>query len=207
MPNNVKITRVAQTKRGRFSLYTDEGFLFSMHPEVFALSGLSEGAEIDIEALESLRCESELKIAKEKALNLLGHSSRTKQQLYDRLLRHADELAADAAVQRMEELGLVNDADYARRFAADMLHLKGWAPRRIAQELRRKGVEPEIIEDCLAQLQEEFDPVEKILQVVQRKYRGALADQKSHDRAVAALIRLGYQYEDIRSAFRRLQEE
>lgn len=207
MPNNVKITRVAQTKRGRFSLYTEDGFLFSMHPETFALSGLNEGTEIDIEELERLRCESELKTAKEKALNLLGHSSRTKQQLYDRLLRHADEQAADAAVQRMEELGLVNDADYARRFAADMLHLKGWAPHRIAQELRRKGVEQEIIEDCLDQLQQEFDPVEKIIEVVQRKHPKALADQKSHDRAVAALIRLGYQYEDIRSAFRRLQEE
>lgn len=206
MTNNVKITRVAQTKRGRFSLYTEEGFLFSVHPEVFALSGLGQGAEVSIQALEELRRQSELKTAKEKALSLLGHSSRTKKQLYERLARHADEEAAEAATRRMEELGLVDDADYARRFANDMLHLKNWAPRRVAQELRRKGVDAETVESCLEELAD-FDPVEKITGIIQRKYLPLLGEQKGRNRAINALLRLGYDYEDIRSALRRIEQE
>ena len=112
----MRITDVRMTKRGRVALYVEGEFLLSMHPDVFAVSGLSVGSEVDTESLETLSAEAELKKAKEKALNLLSYKEYTTKQLTDRLKRHTDEESAEQAVARMEELGLLDDDDYAERF-------------------------------------------------------------------------------------------
>ena len=80
---------------------------------------------MDGQALEELRAQAELKKAKEKALQLLSYKEYTAKQLSDRLARTAGEETAKLAVMRMEELGLVDDADYAMRFAYDLYTRKG----------------------------------------------------------------------------------
>ena len=102
----MKLTAVRMTKRGRVALYGDDEFLLSMHPDVFAASGLSVGSEIDGERLAGLAAEAELKKAKERAFSMLSGREYTSSQLRDRLARHVDPEAAGQAVERMEELGL-----------------------------------------------------------------------------------------------------
>ncbi len=140
------LTDITLTKKGRCALFVDGEFLFSAHPDVFYGSGWQKGREVTVEELEQLRISSEERTAKDKALDLLSYSARTGRQLYEKLARKTDPEAAAAAVARMEELGLVDDADYARRFVADKLNLKDWGLKRIVQELRVKGVDQQHID-------------------------------------------------------------
>jgi regulatory protein len=109
----MRITDFKTTKQGRIALFADGAFLFSVHPETFASMGLSVGCELDEDAIHQLEAETELKKAKEKALTLLSYKEYTTHQLEDRRLRHVREDAAQQAVRRMEELGLLDDDDYA----------------------------------------------------------------------------------------------
>lgn len=104
----------------------------------------------------------------------------------------------------MQQLGLLNDADYACRAAADMAHLKGYAPRRIRQELRRRGIGEEEAEAALEVLQE--DPQPRIAALLLSRYTRLWEDEKVCRRAVAALQRLGYAYEDIRYVIGHIEE-
>ncbi len=96
----------------------------------------------------------------------------------------------------MEELGLVNDRDYAERCAQTLIFTKHMSKRGAAMELRRKGIESEIINEVLDDI--EVDEREQIQAVIERKYP-KIDDEKIRRRAVAALQRLGYGWEDIKA--------
>ncbi len=192
----MRITDVRTTKRGRVALYVEGEFLLSMHPDVFAVSGLSVGSEVDTESLETLSAEAELKKAKEKALNLLSYKEYTTKQLTDRLKRHTDEESAEQAVARMEELGLLDDDDYAERFARDLSERKKFGILRIRQEMRQRGLTNEQIEYATSLLRS--DPEEKMREIIARKYPLAYEDEKVRRRAFSALMRMGYPAAEVR---------
>ncbi len=192
----MRITDVRTTKRGRVALYVEGEFLLSMHPDVFAVSGLSVGSEVDTESLETLSAEAELKKAKEKALNLLSYKEYTTKQLTDRLKRHTDEESAEQAVARMEELGLLDDDDYAERCARDLSERKKFGILRIRQEMRQRGLTNEQIEYATSLLRS--DPEEKMREIIARKYPLAYEDEKVRRRAFSALMRMGYPAAEVR---------
>ena len=186
----MRITDLRPTKHGRMAVYGDGEFLFSLPMEVFAGSQLAVGCEMDGQALEELRAQAELKKAKEKALQLLSYKEYTAKQLSDRLARTAGEETAKLAVMRMEELGLVDDADYAMRFAHDLYTRKGYGPVRIRQEMRARGIGGELIEWAMSMLPQR--EAEELALLVKKKYPLAWEDERIRRRAFAAIMRWGY---------------
>ena len=84
--------------------------------------------------------------AEEKALYLLEHRAHSKKELENKITRaEFDREAARSAVEHMEELGLLNDEDYARRLANELFTRKKFGARRVKQELRQKGIDDALI--------------------------------------------------------------
>ena len=202
----MRITQLSKTKRGRYALCVEGEYLFSLHEEVFYSAHLTVGMDVTVERLEELRQESEYRIAKERAMGLLSARSYTAHQLKEKLSRYADEEASQAAVERMEELGLVNDEEYAFVYARDLYHLKRYSPRRIVQELQRKGIDSQLAREAASQFEEDTT-MEQLVELVRRKYGKYLGEEKGRNRAVGGLSRMGYSYEEIKSAIRRVREE
>ena len=202
----MRVTGIETTKKGRYALMVDGEFAFSLHRDTFLLCPwLQKGAEMSPERLETLRQEDELRSARERALDLLSAAEQTSGTLRQKLLRWYGEEAVEAAVLRMEELGLINDLDYGRRYAADAVNLRGWPRRRIAMELQKKGVPAEVIEEALADITEETE-IETACRLLEGPYRGKLRDRKERDKVKAALQRRGFSYEVIRQAVSRAME-
>ena len=202
----MRVTGIETTKKGRYALMVDGEFAFSLHRDTFLLCPwLQKGAEVSPERLETLRQEDELRSARERALDLLSAAEQTSGTLRQKLLRWYGEEAVEAAVLRMEELGLINDLDYGRRYAADAVNLRGWPRRRIAMELQKKGVPAEVIEEALADITEETE-IETACRLLEGPYRGRLRDRKERDKVKAALQRRGFSYEVIRQAVSRAME-
>ena len=202
----MRVTGIETTKKGRYALMVDGEFAFSLHRDTFLLCPwLQKGAEVSPERLETLRQEDELRSARERALDLLSAAEQTSGTLRQKLLRWYGEEAVEAAVLRMEELGLINDLDYGRRYAADAVNLRGWPRRRIAMELQKKGVPAEVIEEALADITEETE-IETACRLLEGPYRGRLRDRRERDKVKAALQRRGFSYEVIRQAVSRVME-
>ena len=199
------LTDITMTKKGRCALFVDGEFLFSAHPDIFFATGWKKVREVTVEELEELRMASEERTAKDKALDLLSYSARTSRQLYEKLARKSDPEAAAAAVERMEELGLVDDADYARRFVADNLNLKDWGLRRIEQELRAKGVDQQHVDAAIEEL--DYDGGERLAEILRRKGKPIPTEQKERNALINRWLRQGYDYEEIKAAFGRLRED
>lgn len=199
------VTGIERTKKGRFSIYCDGEFVCALHPDIFASSPLTAGATVTGEEMAAYQQQSEAKITKDRALRLLSARSYTRRGLYRKLIDYADEDTAWSVVDRMEELGLVNDADYARRYASDCTKLKGYSIRRTKQALMEKGIDRDIADDILSEM--DFDPEPAIARVICRKYLRYLEDEKGIIKTTNALLRLGYSHGDIRRTIANLCED
>lgn len=90
----------------------------------------------------------------------------------------------------MEELGLLDDADYARRFARELFENRRFAPRRIRLELTRRGISSEFCEDAIAGLELDTLP-QHAAGLIEARF-GTLDTPADLRRAAALLERYGY---------------
>ena len=103
----------------------------------------------------------------------------------------------------LEELGYLDDADYARTVARHYA-AKGYGERKIRDELYRRGVDRALWDEAL---EEAGTPEEGIDLFLQKKFGGQGPDGKERRRAFDALVRRGFRWEDIQDALRRYGAE
>jgi len=89
-------------------------------------------------------------VARAVVLRRLAMGPRTRSQLREAMLaKDVPQLIADAVLDRFTEVGLIDDAEFAREWVRIRHRNKGLSRRALADELRRKGVEPGLVEAAL----------------------------------------------------------
>ncbi len=143
--------------------------------------------------------------AKKRALWLLDKRDYSRAELLKKLTEkgYAEETAA-AAVDRLAELGFVDDARYApivvRHYAA-----KGYGARRVQTELQRRGIPKELWDAAMEEMPSQDESVDKLLR---SRMRGAEStDRAALKRAADALLRRGYAWDEINAAVERYRAE
>ncbi|MCI1966010.1 MAG: recombination regulator RecX [Oscillospiraceae bacterium] len=192
-------------RKGLTALFLDGEFAVSVDTETFVLSGLKLGAELTDEQLHELILKSDARRAQEKALYLLEYRAHSRKELADKVARVVPREAAEQAARHLEELGMVNDEEYAQNLAAQMFRRKGCAASRVRWELEKKGIDRALAERIVEE--NAPDPAQSIRCLLERKYARSLGDEKGRRRTVAALQRLGYHWDEIRSALREFMNE
>ncbi len=204
----MELTAAEPRRKGLVQLYLDGEAAVKIDIEVFLHSGLKPGDMLTDEKLHELLLASDERRAREKALYLLEHRNHSKKELTEKIARTAaSREAAQAAADRMEELGLLNDEAYARDLARELVVRKRYGALRVRQELRQKGIDNELIDELLEQYGSEETALENIQAVLEKKYAGWEDDEKVRRRAFAALQRLGYSYDLIRRAMRAGEQD
>lgn len=190
------ITAIEPRRKGLSALFIDGEFAMNLDTQALLENRFDVGRDISDEDLKEMIELSNERRAKEKALWLISYRSHSKKELKDKIRRTCDDTSAEKAVERMEELGLVNDEEYARQFARKLLLQKKMARRAAMLEMSRKGIDKETAEAALDEV--DVDHRENIRYIIEKKYRD-IGDEKIKRRAVAALQRLGYGWDDIRA--------
>ncbi len=89
-------------------------------------------------------------VARAVVLRRLAMGPRTRAQLCEAILaRGVPEDVAVQVLDRFTEVGLVDDAEFAREWVRVRHRDKGLSRRALADELRRKGVDPDLVEQAL----------------------------------------------------------
>lgn len=139
------------------------------------------------------------------AVDILSRRDHSAKELERKVARRSGTDFAREAVERLEELGYVDDERYAQNLAQELYERRNMGKRRIEQELRERGVDRDIISACTQEL--DGDDVERITDLLNTKFHGKFLDEKGRRRTFNALIRLGYGYSDIRTAMRQADAE
>lgn len=139
-------------------------------------------------------------------LRILSYHDQSESEMINKLVQkgHKKEYAVSAA-EKLREYGYINDERYAENIAERLIRTKGMSLRGIKSELIHKGISREIAENVVESL--DFDPILRIIELLNTKYSRNLSDEKGIKKTVAALQRLGYGWSDIKSALRSVEAE
>lgn len=207
----MRINKLVPSQRvaGRWLCYMEDGAILRVTENEVVTFGLCSGLELTEERLEDITRAAHEASVREKAMDLLAARPLSRKELTDKLTAKprdrskeplADAELANTVADRLEELGYLNDQDYAHR-VAEHYAAKGCGPSRIKEELYRRDVPRAYWEEALDGLDAPDDVIDAFLQ---KKLRGAdLTDPKSYKRAADALARRGFRWEDIKDGLRR----
>ncbi len=140
--------------------------------------------------------------ARGRAYRYLGHRDRSVAEVRAYLAgKEVEEDVAEAVVAELLELGYLDDARFAQRYAEDRRTLDGWGAERIARQLAAVGIEREHVDAVLAE-RDAGEELDAAVEVLQRKLRAPCADDRERDRALRLLVRRGYDLEVAYEAIR-----
>lgn len=133
-------------------------------------------------------------MTRELALRRLDQRAQTRAELDSWLTgRGADPDSIRQVLDRFEQVGLIDDAGYARAWAQSRREYRQLSRRAIAQELRTKGVAAEIIESVTADFDQESE-LTAATELARRRAAtmSALPREVAYRRLSAALARRGF---------------
>ncbi len=203
----MKITE-AKRVRGQQYILTFDGDAvtqITVDASTFEDSPYRVNGEMSEEQLEALLACSRYNRARSRALYYLSARDYAAKELERKLYRCADKETAAAVVQRLTEVGLINDAAYAERLAVSLVRYKRYPHRRVLQTLLQKGISREDAQAAVDAL--ESDDFQQALALIRKKYYNKVQTPEGRQKTVAALARYGFPYDAVRRAIEAVRTQ
>ncbi len=159
---------------------------------------------VDEEELAELESSVNSRRAFLNGMNLLSRRAHSKKEIVIKLSQKYPKEAAQSAADKLEELMLIDDGKFAQLYAEELYERKKYSPKRIENELKLKGISSEIANETVKSLDK--DDFNRIILLLNSKYRNKLSDEKNIKRTINALMRMGYSYSDIRKALKEVAD-
>ena len=137
------ITRIQKRRRerNRYEISLDDGPAFQVSETLLVKAGLHSGKTIDQETIDGLLLADSRERAHQLAINFISYRPRSSKEVTDRLVKKGFEAeVAQSVVERMRELGLLNDLEFARMFIRDKLLGKPMGRALLKRKLLEKGI-------------------------------------------------------------------
>lgn len=202
----MKIKRIEASKyvQERVLVYPEEGDPLRITRAELLQFGLHQGMDLPPELVVELEESGKRSSLRAKGAQLASGRMLSKKELQEKLVRKgAEEEEAQDIALWLEELGAVDERAYAgilvRHYAA-----AHYGKKRIVQELQRRGIPRELMEEALVQLPQ---PCEAIEGYIAAKYKGRSLDFDERRKLGNALLRRGFDWHDIRPVLNALGEE
>ncbi|MDV6275673.1 recombination regulator RecX [Rhodococcus erythropolis] len=132
--------------------------------------------------------------AKDACLRLLTDRARSRSELETKLSgRGFEPEIITSVLDRLQEIGLIDDADFANQWVHSRHTYSGKGKRALAVELRLKGIDQDVASEALSQIDPE-DERERAAELVRRKLKNKPVDDRDKvaRRLVSMLARRGY---------------
>lgn len=132
--------------------------------------------------------------AKDACLRLLTDRARSRSELETKLSgRGFEPEIITKVLDRLQEIGLIDDADFANQWVHSRHTYSGKGKRALAVELRLKGIDQDTASEALSQIDPE-DERERAAELVRRKLKNKPVDDRDKvtRRLVSMLARKGY---------------
>ncbi|RMD79863.1 MAG: regulatory protein RecX [Chloroflexi bacterium] len=195
----------------RVNIFIDGEFALGISLNTLVRERLAVGVVVDEEGWQRLVTSEQADQALQKALQQLERRPRSTVELYRYLQRKGfGEEVCVQTITRLQELGLLNDIDFAARWIANRRALRPRGERVLRAELRQKGIDPEVIETALAAEDDGVGERERAIAVarsVLARY-AALTDWAVFQRRLGGyLLRRGFTGEMVRPILELLWRE
>jgi regulatory protein len=198
------ITKVQKSRRerNRYDVYFDDQKSLRVSESVRTKFGLFTGVQIDDETLDNLRAADERERAHQIAVNFISYRPRSSREVLDRLTKKGfDPSLSSELVERLRELNLLNDIEFARMFVRDRLLRKPMGRALLRKKLMEKGISFQMCESVIKEYVTDRDEEVAAKNLLTRKLKMSQARYSKLDpvtrqkRLMDYLLQRGFSHE------------
>jgi len=202
------ITGIAK-ERGRWRVTFSECEDFLVPFSLMRERPLHVGQEIDIEEYDNWLMIRQYRHALDRAVAYLAARARSRREIEQKLLQSGYRpCTVEMVLYKLQRENLLDDADFARQWVeARSAHRLGKS--RIAQELRRKGIDADEAEAALSAIEDD-DQLAGAVSLAEKaaaRIKPGEDPRKAGNRILAMLARRGYSYDIARQALQQVMQD
>ena len=195
----MRITKVAPAARttGRYNIFVDGHYSFSLDEFQLVQHSLHSGQEIDETKLAELQAESDFGKNYIRAVDLISRRLRSEREIRDYARRKQwGRDNTERVIARLYDRGCLNDLAFAQAFVRSRQSTQKYSRRRIERDLVNKGISHRIIQQVLDEKAGMADDNDALTNLVAKKYH----HYDDINKFKAYLARAGFRYDDINRA-------
>lgn len=202
----MRITKVAPATRtaGRYNIFVDGHYSFSLDEFQLVQYSLHSGQEIDETKLAELQAESDFGKNYIRAVDLISRRLRSEREIRDYARRKQwSRDNTERVIARLYDRGYLNDLVFAQAFVWSRQSSRKYSRRRIERDLVNKGISHRIIQQVLDEKAGMADDNDALANLVAKKYHR----YDDINKLKAYLARAGFRYDDINRTIEQYHEQ
>jgi regulatory protein len=207
----MRITSLEQQTHNqqRISLYVDEKFLIGISADLLIKLGLHLNQELSANDIEQIKGEELRQEAIERALNYLSFRPRSQAEVRNHLRKkETPPEIIESVLEHLSKLDYVNDKTFSSFWVENREQFNPRGSRALRSELRRKGVDREIVEEVVNDEQDAELAMQSGRKKANLLFRAPGMDHtKFRNRLSGFLQRRGFSYEIVSRTVRTLWQE
>ena len=183
-------------KKGYRKVVFDDSSKLETDDELINYFRLKEGSEYEDKELKKIKDLAERKLAKDRALEFLKYGSRSEREIRKKLYeRRVKKGIIDEIVNDLKRVGFINDKEFALRFSRNFINRRPAGEILLKNELKKRGIKSEIIDETLKKVYSEFDKKELALKLIEKKkFDLSSNDPKVKKKIYDLLLRRGFDW-------------
>lgn len=167
-------------------------------------SGFSKSSALTTDELSALLSLSSYNRSKSRALWLLSRKDYSKKELLKKLKDVADEETNRQVIDRLEELGLLDDEKFSDALARQYCGIRNYPIQQALRKMQEKGIDRE---QALASLQKnDANDMASALVFLKKKCYTHLLEYEKKQKIIRSLLLKGFRYSSVKEAIAILEE-
>lgn len=196
-------------KQNRYNVFIDGEYACSLGADSCVVFDIKAGKQISEEELKRAVMSDNTQYAFDSAVNLISFKMRTHGEIVEKLLnRKIDEQAIEAALEKLENYGYVNDKDYATEYVRSAMLSGRYGKRVIEFKMKQKGIDEDVLDQALQIYTPDAEKQMAKNQLVSltKKYRDE-EEYKKRRKIFSSLARRGFDYDIINTLLSEEMED
>jgi len=201
----MKITKIEQAKRrkNRINVFIDGEFSFACMKNCIVDLDLYRERELTDAELEKIKKKAVFGDAREYLFNIISRKTYSERELRRKLIfRKTDSEFIDELINKMKELGLVNDERMRTDYADYLISQNKYSKNEIILKLKKKMLFDENDEELKEKLSIADDT--EVIRMIMKKRIEKNNDAKKN---IEFFLRRGFRYEDVSEVLKEFKKE
>lgn len=195
----MKIEKYELTKKNIYNVYLSNGEVLELNGKVITNNELLIKKDIDNELYDKLKRDNTICILVDTSVKYIDRRLRSINELSDYLKnKEEDTIIIEEVIDKLIDYKYLDDDRFTKAFIKDKLNFTNWGDYKIKNELKRLGVNEEIIYNNISNIDDNiyYERINKIIDKdisINKKYSGIKLKNKIYNH----LLTLGYSKEKV----------
>ena len=195
----MKIEKYELTKKNIYNVYLSNGEVLELNGKVITDNELLIKKDIDNELYDKLKRDNTICILVDTSVKYIDRRLRSINELRDYLKnKEEDTIIIEEVIDKLIDYKYLDDDRFTKAFIKDKLNFTNWGDYKIKNELKRLGVNEEIIYNNMTSIGDNiyYERINKIIDKdisINKKYSGIKLKNKIYNH----LLTLGYSKEKV----------